>query len=416
MAFKLPSLRELFTGKKRSASLTKPAPWMLLESSSGTAVTENSALSISSFYRAISLVGNVLASMPAHIVDIQADGAQKKRPYHPIASLINLEPHPFYTKGDFMMALVTQLMMRQNFVAHIRREGLTGRPINLKIINWSDVYDLVIDNETDSISYKIQGVGLIPGRDILHIKGVSREGILGEDAINRHRDTFGGDLASKQQVHKMYRNGTRLSGFVSTDRDMTLAQQEAYAKSFEQLYGGVENSGATPFFGGGMKYHPISITPAEAQTLETRKYNVYEISRITGVPPQFLFAMDDSDINKLEDLSGLLMRFTIAPLVERIEQEFNRKLFTPREKGRTVVQYDMEYYLRADAESRAKLYETLFKVQAMNPNEIRQREGMNPRVGGDEFGLPFASNVAGSAQGDSEEDDTEETQEANGSE
>lgn len=418
MAWSIPKwgdIRNLLTGKKRSSSLTRPAPWLLLESSSGVAVSESKALGIASFYRAVSLIGNILASMPAHVIELQADGSNAKRPYHPIQKLVNIEPHPFYTKGDFMMAMIVQLMLRQNFVAHIRRNSLTGRPINIKIIPWAKVFDIEYDDEDDRMHYIIEGVGSVPSRDIIHIKGLSVDGIKGEDMLVRQRDTLGADLASRDQVHKMYRNGTRLSGYVTTDQQLTQAQQESFARHWEMNYGGSENAGATPFLGGGMKYHPLSITPQEAQTLETRKYNVYEIARITGVPPQFLFATDASDIGKLEDLSGMLMRFSISPLVERIEQELNRKLFTPREMGRVMIQYDMEYYLRADAESRAKLYETLFKVQSISPNEIRQREGMNPRIGGDQYGLPFASNVAGSAQGSNAEDsETEQTPAENG--
>jgi len=408
--------------KRNSSSLSKPPPWLMINSGSGVTVSENTTLSVAAFYRAVSLVGNIIGSMPASIVEVKKDGSLLPRPYHPLSSLINLQPHPYYTKADFMMAMIVQLMLRQNFVAHIRRDRYTGRPLNLRIIEWREVYDIVEDEEEEQLYYKIEGKGMIPGRDILHVKGVTREGISGEDTLLRHRDTLGSDLAAREQVNKMYRNGTRLSGYVSSDQHISESAMEQYSRWWDMNYSGPENTGATPFLGGGLKYHPIEISPADAQTLETRQFNIYDISRVTGVPPEFLFAMGTNNVLRLEDLSGLLMRFTISPLVERIEQEFNRKLFSPREFGRVVVQMDMEYYLRADAASRAKLYETLFKIQSMSPNEIRRKEGMNPRKGGNEYGLPFASNVSGadqkqqSSEGENTGDQANQTQPANGEE
>jgi HK97 family phage portal protein len=410
------AVKQFFTPKKRASSnLTKPQPWLLLDSESGMPVSENSALSIASLLRAMSLVGNILGSMPVAIQETRPDGSLKKRPYHPLLTLLDLEPHPHYSKGDFMMALATQLTLRQNFVAHIQRDRMTGRPNRLKIIEWSRVYDIVEDRETGELVYLTEDGQNLPGRDVLHIKGVTRSGLVGEDTLLRQRDTIGGDLASKNQANKIYRNGTKLSGYVSTDQALSATQIEEYAKYWQMNYAGSDNAGATPFLGGGMRYHPISLTPQEAELLETRRYNVYEIARMTGVPPRFLFAMGTNEVVRLEEMSGLLMRFTIAPLVERVEQEMNRKLFNTREKGRVRVNFDMDYYLRADAEGRAKLYETLFKIQSINPNEIREREGMNPREGGDEYGLPFASNISEDSQGAGEQGgDNEQKPVANG--
>ena len=41
----------------------------------------------------------------------------------------------------------------------------------------------------------------------------------------------------------------------------------------------------------GMKYTPISISPDQAQFLETRKFQINEIARIFRVPPPFASAM-----------------------------------------------------------------------------------------------------------------------------
>ena len=47
---------------------------------------------------------------------------------------------------------------------------------------------------------------------------------------------------------------------------------------------------------------------------------------------------------------------------------------------------------RGDVMARAEYYTKLYNIRAIAPNEVRALEGFNPYDGGDQFGLPLASN------------------------
>lgn len=47
-----------------------------------------------------------------------------------------------------------------------------------------------------------------------------------------------------------------------------------------------------------MKYTPISISPNEAQFLETRKFQIDEIARIFRVPPHMVGDLEKSSFSK----------------------------------------------------------------------------------------------------------------------
>ena len=62
---------------------------------------------------------------------------------------------------------------------------------------------------------------------------------------------------------------------------------------------------------------------------------------------------------------------TLSPLLEKIELEFERKLYKPSEKNSIDVRFDTSVLLRADKASLASYYNTLFQIGAITTNEIR---------------------------------------------
>jgi phage portal protein BeeE len=51
--------------------------------------------------------------------------------------------------------------------------------------------------------------------------------------------------------------------------------------------------------------------------------------------------------------------------------------------------------LRGDMKARAEFYKSMTNVGAMSPNEIRQKEDMNPREGGDIYLTPLNMAING---------------------
>jgi phage portal protein BeeE len=67
-------------------------------------------------------------------------------------------------------------------------------------------------------------------------------------------------------------------------------------------------------------------------------------------------------------------------------------MFPSSQIGKKKVRFNFDGLLRGDTESRAAYYREMYNIRAINPNEIRKHEGMNPYEGGDKFGQPLASN------------------------
>ena len=132
-----------------------------------------------------------------------------------------------------------------------------------------------------------------------------------------------------------------------------------------------------------MDYEPITVSPADSQLLETREFNVVDICRFFGVSPVKAFDLSKSSYSTIEASELAFLTDTLSPLLEKIEEEFERKLYKPSEKDSITVRFDTSVLLRADKQSLANYYSTLFNIGAITINEIRSQLDLPYIDGGD---------------------------------
>jgi HK97 family phage portal protein len=135
-----------------------------------------------------------------------------------------------------------------------------------------------------------------------------------------------------------------------------------------------------------MKYTPISISPNEAQFLETRKFQIDEIARIFRVPPHMVGDLEKSSFSNIEQQSLEFVKYTLEPWIVRWEQSLNRALLTETEKATYFVKFNVDGLLRGDYQSRMTGYATARQNGWMSANDIRELENLDripPELGGD---------------------------------
>lgn len=344
--------------------------------SSGANVNEDTAVSWTAIWRGIQLVGSAIGSMPFTIQEEMPNGDIKTRRDHPLWKMVNMEPHPFYSTFDFLSAVMYQVLLRGNAVIVIERRGIGGgsnRPDRLRVVEWRDVVN-ISEDQSGIIFYTINGYPeRIPHPNIIHIKGLTRDGIAGLDMLKWNREAFGLALSSEKSVSAYYANGTHAEGFLSTDQQLNTDTRDFIADAWRDR----NRTGKTPFLTGGVKWNAMSVPPKDLQLLESRQFNVYEAARLLGISPHLLFAMDRANFSNVETLSLEFTKYTLGFWVEKIEQEFNRKIFRSVELGRLKVNLNMDAFLRGDTEARTKYIEGLLDRGVLEIDEARKMEGYN---------------------------------------
>jgi phage portal protein BeeE len=77
---------------------------------------------------------------------------------------------------------------------------------------------------------------------------------------------------------------------------------------------------------------------------------------------------------------------SLGPWVERWEQTISRDVLTDEEaRGGLFPKLAVQGLLRGDTKARVEYYTGMINIAAMNPNEVRSLEDMNPYDGGDTY-------------------------------
>ena len=111
-------------------------------------------------------------------------------------------------------------------------------------------------------------------------------------------------------------------------------------ESWQQTFGGARNGNKVAVLEEGMKYTPISVSPEQAQFLETRKFQLNEIARIFRIPPHMIGDLEKSSFSNIEQQSLEFVKYTLDPWVVRWEQAITKTLLNPREKQQLFVKFN----------------------------------------------------------------------------
>jgi len=225
----------------------------------------------------------------------------------------------------------------------------------------------------------VQGLDdLIPDRDMLHIPGLGYDGIKGLSVISYARESIGSGLAAQKFGGRFFGSGANMGG---TLEHPTILKPEAYERlknSWNENNSGIGNSHKTTILEHGTKYTRIGIPPNDAQFIETRKFSVADICRWYGVPPHLVYDLEKATFSNIEHQGLEYVIYSLLPWSVKIEQEYNRKIFTEAEKGHVFVEHNMDALLRGDAKTRSEFYRKMVSISSMSPDEVRAKENMPP--------------------------------------
>lgn len=349
-------------------------------------VTSEVALGIPALFRAVTLIANTISSLPFHVVAV--DDADNKRitKAHPAYNLIRHEPSPMYSQFGFWQAMLIHALTIGDGLAYIMRRS-DGSIEEIRLID-PTLATLQIDGS--DLYYKVSGMpDLIYSRDMIHITGPSWNGIQGIDIIFMHRNAVSQAMANDNMLTEFYKNGAMLSGVLKHPQRLTQEKVDAYASSFKKAFQGRSNAGGVPVLHGGMEFQQIQLSPVQAGNAEAKNLTIKDIGRIYGVPGFMIGDMDAATLNNFEQGLLLFKTMTIMPMVRRIEQELNRKVFRASERWDTQVMIDMDQLSLADLQSKSDYIKTLFNTGTATINELRKELNMEPVAGGDERYVPL---------------------------
>ncbi len=338
----------------------------------GKAVNTLTVLSIPAVARATNIISSTISGLPLQI----------KQDYKeldlPILDWI-AQPSDDYTFGDMIESCVTHLLLRGNAYLWIKRRK--GQPYKLLILQPDDVR---IERQKNGYLAYYWNEKKISYLDIIHFKEMTLDGICGIDKIQLYKDIWSLALSNISYAKNYYANNATLGGVLEHPGSLSEQAYKRLLSSWEKRYQGSQNAGRTAILEEGMKFTSIGTNPNEASFEAV--YNVInrQISQIFGVPLFLLSDLAKSTFNNVENLSLQFVKYTILPLINRIERELTTKLLleTQKEAG-MAFNFDLSALTRGDQENRAEYLSKLINAGIISPNEGRKMENLEPIPEGD---------------------------------
>jgi HK97 family phage portal protein len=399
-------------------------------STSGKHVNERTSMQMTAVYSCVRILSEAIASLPLNTFVYTDSGGKEKAISHPLYHLLHDEPNPEMSSFIFRETLMTHLLLWGNAYAQIIRNG-KGEVIALYPLMPDR---MTVDRDTNGrLYYKYtkssedaptmeNGSVILSPSDVLHIPGLGFDGLVGYSPIAMAKNAIGLAIAAEEYGSKFYANGAAPSGVL--EHPGTLKDPARVRDSWNSTFGGSGNSHKVAVLEEGMKYTPISISPNEAQFLETRKFQINEIARIFRIPPHMVGDLEKSSFSNIEQQSLEFVKYTLDPWVIRWEQALYRTLLSEEEKKTVFFKFNVEGLLRGDYASRMSGYATARQNGWMSANDIRELEDLDripAELGGNLYlvnGNMLPLTMAGAAYANIEEmeDDHEQTEEVLGME
>lgn len=343
------------------------------------------ALGLSATYACVNLLAGTQASLPLMVYRTDSEGVRTVARDHPLYFVLHDSPNFDQSAVDFWEFMCAGLELHGNAFAVISRRS-DGTVYSLTPIRPDIV--TVKRNDAGQIEYSWTENGTSRSKtqtEMLHIRGFGGNPLGGASTLSACKQTFNGALSAERAANSMFTNGAMPSGILSTDKTLTAEQRKLAEDLLVEKFIGALNAGRPMLLDNGVKWDQLTISPEDAQMLETRRFGVEEICRVFGVPPHMIGHTENSTSwgTGLEQQTLGFVKFTLRRRLKRIEQALEKQLLSLAERRAGVtIEFNLEGLLRGDSAGRASFYQTMTQMGAMTVNEVRALENLPPIEGG----------------------------------
>jgi HK97 family phage portal protein len=357
--------------------------WVGTPALSGVQVSPQTAISLTAVYACVNVIAANIASLPFLVYKRDSNGGRKPDPDHPVYDLLENEPNEETNKVSYWEATVGQAVLNGNGYSEIVRDE-DGSPVALNQLE-TDLTQL-LRNPEGRLYYKTQDVTsgrsseprtLLP-ENVLHIKGLSSNGLVGYNPITLARESVGGFLAAEKTGAAAFGNSANPTGFIEVPGEASDEARKNFRESWNRTHQGPYNASRLAFLEDGWKFVPLKVSLADLQYLEMRKFAPQEIARLFGVPPHKIGDLSEATYSNIEQQNLDFAVGTLRPWTERIASEVNRKLFFRKERRKWYAQHDMNALMRGDSVSMGDYMTKIFMMGGLSVNQVCEESGRNP--------------------------------------
>lgn len=331
---------------------------------SGESVTDSSAMMVATVFACSRVLAGTISQLNVEQYRFTEDGGNSPVARNDLWWHLNESPWYDWTAASWKEFIAQMVMLRGDSYALIDRDrritrggAIRGfRPLHTdRVQSWrnerNELLYWVIDPDTDEIR-------TVYPDDILHFPGFGFDGTRSLSVVQHAaRMNIGNAIAANRYAGTTFKEGALPQIALKYPKGLNSTQAQVAREAFAATYGQSSGNGRKfPLvLPDGADAKELSITPEDAQLLETRQFESQQICQAAGVPP--ILIGDSSKVSAwgtgIEQITLGFVRFTVKPILRRWEEELNRKI---NRRAPNFLRFDLTELLRGDAKSQADYF------------------------------------------------------------
>jgi HK97 family phage portal protein len=378
-------IRGLVRGLERRATLAEPPDWMwdafgAAPGYAGRSMNVPAALQLAAVFSAVRITAGIASSLPMDVYRAPGEPAVGSAG----SFLLTESANPEMPADQYLEVAFAHIELHGNhFAEKVRnRAGQVGElwPI--------DPTSVTVERDRDGRRrYRLQGEDRTFDRGtILHIPGFGVDGIKGLSPITQAREMLGIAAAREEYEGRFYGNNASAGYWIKHPGTLSKDAADRLKADIDAKHKGVGNAWRPGVLEEGMDVADMGMPLKDQQFIELQQFNATQIAHLMQVPPSWIGGRtgDSLTYTTVEGEALHYVKFMLAPKLVRVEKAlaadpdiFPDPCCRPK--------FNVEGLLRGDSQARAQFYETLTRIGVLSPNEIREKEDMPPRAGGDTY-------------------------------
>lgn len=362
-----------------------------MESASGALVNDNSAMRVAAAWRCVNIISGTVGSLPLDLIRRESEKVRRPAVGHPLRRVLTVKPNIWQTPSEFRRMMQSHLLLRGNAYAlkvRVGRDVVGLIPI---------VPDRVMVEQLSDLSLRYQvtrsngSKQFYQQSEILHLRGMTLDGVKGLSVISHMRESLGLALQSELAGAKLMKNGQFTSSVLKHPNKLSPEAYERLKASIAQS-GGSDTAGSTRILEEGMGWEATSMSAIDMQFLEQRNFQRYDIAMFFGVPPHMIGATDKSTSwgSGIEQMGIGFVTYTLNDWLVTWQEALKRDVINEAEWETVDVRFFPQALLKGDTKTQWDAFTKGRQWGVYSANDVRALLDLNPRDddAGDDYAVP----------------------------
>lgn len=376
------------------------------QTNAGVPVSPDGALAVSAVYACVSLLAEMVATPELHVLERLANGGKQRARGHPLYAVLHDQPNDWQTSYQWRQYMMASRLLRGNGYARILSgpRGFVDQliplaPDRVRIERLAGTQQGV----PGPIVYRVRDDSgreyTLQADEVFHLPGpLSSDGVTGLSVVRLARESIGLAIATESYGARFFSQNSVPRGVITVEGKLEVDGRRRLRDGWRETYGGLGNSHGVAVLDGGATFSAIGLTNEDSQFLETRRFQLNEISRWFRVPSHMLNDTERSTSwgSGIEHMSLGFILYTMLPIYSDWESAIQRDLVLA--KSTYFAEFLVDTFLRGDAMTRAQSLQIQRQNGVVNADEWRALENRNPLdTGGGDYWMPSNFQVVGQA-------------------